>query len=63
MAALDSVMCVLIENYKKVDSLNLRERYAKLQADTDFIEYTKFNTTDYKTVTGRIGRVEEIMLK
>lgn len=63
LAALDSVMCVLIEHYKKVDSLNLKERYAKLKEDKDFDEYTKFNTTDSKTVTGRIGKVKEIMLK
>ena len=62
LAALDSVMSVLIENFKKIDSLNLKERYSKLKADKDFDEYTKFNTTDFKTVIGRIGKVKEIML-
>jgi hypothetical protein len=62
LAALDSVMSVLIENYKKVDSLNLNDRYTKLKLDKDFDEHTKFNTTDSKTVTGRISKVKEILL-
>ncbi len=62
LAALDSVMSVLIENYKKIDSINLKDRYAKLKVDKNFDEYTKFNTTDSKTVSGRIGKVKEIML-
>lgn len=62
LAALDSVMCILIENHKKIDSLNLNERYAKLKENKDFDEYTKFNTTDSKNVSGRIRTVKEIML-
>lgn len=62
LAALDSVMSVLIENYKKIDSINFKDRYSKLKLDKEFDEYTKFNTTDFKTVTGRISKVKEIML-
>lgn len=62
LAALDSVMSVLIENYKKVDSINLKKLYAELKEDDSFNEYTKFNTTDSKTIIGRISKVKEIML-
>lgn len=62
LAALDSVMSVLIESHKKVDSLNLKNLYTALKKDKAFDEYTKFNTTDSKTVIGRILKVKEIML-
>ncbi|NDU80275.1 MAG: DUF262 domain-containing protein [Ferrovum sp.] len=62
LAALDSVMSVLIENYKKVDPLTLKDRYTKLTDDEDFKEHTKFSTTDSKAVTERIRKVKKIML-
>lgn len=62
LSALDSVMSVLIENYKKLDSIDIKKSYSALLEDADFDEYTKFNTTDAKTVIGRVNRVREIML-
>jgi hypothetical protein len=41
VSALDSVMSVLIENYKKIDSLDIENSYAKLLGDEDFDNYTR----------------------
>lgn len=62
VSALDSVMSVLIENYKRLDSIDLKKQYTELLNDVDFDEYTKYNTTDSKVVIGRIDKVKEIMI-
>lgn len=62
VSALDSVMSVLIENYKQVDWGSLSSKYADLRGDDDFQEYTKINTTDTKVVSDRIDKVREYLL-
>jgi hypothetical protein len=62
VSALDSVMSVLIGNYRKLESIDLKKKYAKLRNDDEFDEYTRINTTDTKTVLDRIAKVEEYLL-
>lgn len=62
VSALDSVMSVLIENYRKLDSINIEHNYSELLKDEEFDEYTRYNTTDTKTVVDRIEKVKEIMI-
>lgn len=62
VSALDSVMSVLIENYKKIANIDIANGFDELCEDEDFIEYTRFNTTDYKVVDARIKKVREIII-
>ncbi|MCF6210718.1 MAG: DUF262 domain-containing protein [Gammaproteobacteria bacterium] len=62
VSALDSIMSVLIENYQKLDSLNIEQSYSELLEDGEFDEYTRYNTTDTKTVVDRIKKVKEILI-
>lgn len=61
VSALDSVMCVLMDNYNKLTSINLKARYLELLKDTDFNEYTSINTTDTKTVNDRFSIVNKYL--
>ncbi len=63
VSALDSVMCVLIEHNKNIDIQNLSENYNKLKEDADFVEYTRINTTDTKTVRDRIQKVKDYLVR
>lgn len=62
VSALDSVMSVLIDNHRNLDSIDLESCYKNLVADDDFIEFTRINTTDTKTVRDRIDKVKEYAL-
>lgn len=62
ISALDSVFCVLIENYDKIDKQKLGEQYLALKSNEEFIEYTSINTTDSKTVQARIRIVKSFFL-
>jgi uncharacterized protein with ParB-like and HNH nuclease domain len=59
VSALDSVMCVLIENHKRLDAINIKDKYKSLINNKDFDELTRINTTDTKTVKERIRKVKE----
>lgn len=61
VSALDSIVCVLIENYPKIESIDLKDRFLKIKEDRHFEEYTRMNTTDTKTVVDRIKTVRKIM--
>lgn len=60
VSALDSVMCVLIENHGSLKD-DLKDRYQALRQDPDFEEYTRYNTTDTKVVLARMQKVREYM--
>lgn len=62
VSALDSIMCVLIQNHRRMVSLNLEKSYDKLLKNPEFQDYTSFNTTDTKTVEERIALVKEHFL-
>ncbi len=62
ISALDSVMCVLIENHDRLGTINVKDRYAALLKDFEFGELTKTNTTDTRTVKERIKKVKEYFL-
>lgn len=57
VSALDSVMCVLIENAKSLKSIGLRGGYSTLIKDKEFISSTSINTTDAKTLQQRFAVV------
>jgi uncharacterized protein with ParB-like and HNH nuclease domain len=63
VSALDSVMSVLVEDYKQIELTNLKENFNKLKADKEFDEHTRINTTDTKTVLARIKKVQEYLLR
>jgi len=52
----------LNENHKKIENIDLVRGYNELCKDEDFIEYTRYNTTDFKVVTNRIEKVKEIII-
>jgi len=52
-------MCVLIENYKRIEKIDIKEKYNLLIKDSRFDELTRINTTDTKTVKERIAKVKE----
>ena len=60
VSALDSVMCVLIENHQNLKD-DLSARFQALRQDPDFDEYTRRNTTDTKVVLARMQKVREYM--
>lgn len=62
VAALESVMCVLIYNYKKISAINLKKSYAVLLKSKEFDELTRINTTDVKTVQERIRLVTKVVV-
>ena len=62
VSALDSIMCVLIENHGSINATELKERYRALRQDVDFENYTRYNTTDTKTVLDRIEKVREYLV-
>lgn len=60
-SALDSVIGVLLSNYKKIPD-NIKERYATLLKDKEFVLLTSINTTDAKNVKDRHKVVERILI-
>ena len=63
VSALDSTMCVLIENHNRLpDVEDLATAYQELKADEDFDEHTRVNTTDAKTVAERFRIVRDHLL-
>ncbi len=63
VSALDSVMAVLIQNYNKIEPINIKNRFEKLLEDKDFDEYTKTNTTDTKIVKERCKVVTDFLIR
>jgi uncharacterized protein with ParB-like and HNH nuclease domain len=62
VSALDSVICVLIENHNSVGKIDLRSVYVALKNDENFKRLTSINTTDPKNVQDRIRLVREKFL-
>lgn len=56
-SALDSIMCVLIEDYNKINADELKKRFNKLLKDNKFEDYTKLGTTDKQTLQDRVALV------
>ena len=56
-SALDSVMCVVFEEFKSINKATLKANYASLLRDPKFADYTQIGTTDAKTVQDRIRLV------
>jgi hypothetical protein len=59
VSALDSVMCVLIENHKSINSIDITGQFSKLKIDKAFENLTSINTTDAKTLQDRIAVVRK----
>lgn len=62
VAALDSVMSVMIKEYGKYDPKRLTEGWKNLKENPDFIERTTYNTTDKISVLSRCYLVQTILL-
>lgn len=59
VSALDSVMCVLIENDKFLKNIDLKSSFNSLIEDKDFEYSTSINTTDSKTLQQRFSVVRK----
>ncbi|MDE0040680.1 MAG: DUF262 domain-containing protein [Gammaproteobacteria bacterium] len=62
VSALDSVMSVMMENHRNLEERKLGYDYKKLRDNDEFIECTRINTTDTKTVKERIALVRKYMV-
>ena len=58
VSALDSVLCVIIENFQNINRESLSSRYKRLLRDADFLRLTQLNTTDIKTLQERVSLVK-----
>jgi hypothetical protein len=56
-SALDSVMCVVFEEFSSLKGEKLKANYDKLLKDPKFESYTQIGTTDAKTVQDRVQLV------
>ncbi|MCA3176511.1 MAG: DUF262 domain-containing protein [Burkholderiales bacterium] len=62
VSVLDSVMCVLIESFSKIDGSQLKTRFEALVADDEFLRLTQLGTTDTKTLQCRVALVRSRLL-
>ncbi len=63
VAALESIMCALVDHSSKLKKIDLSAAYKKLVANNEFITLTKINTTDVKTVQDRFSLVQKTLLE
>ena len=61
-SALDSIMCVLVEEFKEINVPKLKSRFKELLADSDFLRLTQLATTDTKTLQDRVALVRVMLL-
>ena len=61
-SALDSVLCVLIENEGRIDVTQLGAAYELLRGNDEFMTHTRTNTTDTSVVKNRINIVRRYLL-
>lgn len=61
-SALDSIMCVLIEDFNKIQESELNSRYKKLLNDSKFEDFTKLGTTDKQTLQDRVILVRSYLV-
>jgi hypothetical protein len=61
-SALDSVMCVLLNNIDRIPE-DLTQRYARLKQDKEFEEATYYGTSDVAVIKSRFARVTELLIK
>jgi len=62
VSALDSVMCILVENYSKIDTGQLESGFESLVEDDEFLRVTQLGTTDTKTLQDRVALVRAHLL-
>jgi hypothetical protein len=60
-SALDSVMCVLLNNMKRIPD-DLKERYDELKEDERFAQATYYGTSDVAVIKARFARVKELLI-
>jgi hypothetical protein len=58
VSALDSIMCVLIQNFSKIQPEKLKNQYDALLKDVEFSKLTQLGTTDTKTLQDRVALVQ-----
>jgi hypothetical protein len=57
ISALDSVFCVMFEEFQKIKASKLKKKYAGLRADDEFLRVTQMGTTDTKQLQDRVSIV------
>lgn len=62
-SALDSVLCVLFEEFSSINKSKLKGNYKRLLDDKKFVDYTQIGTTDTKTVQERVRLVRRHLAK
>lgn len=62
VSALDAVMAVLIQYHAKLSGIEIKDRFDNLLNNKYFIEHTRINTTDTKTVRDRCKTVKEYLV-
>ena len=62
-SALDSVMCVVFEDFGTLNRSELAARFRRLLADKKFEDFTQLATTDAKTVQDRVKLVRRHLTK
>ena len=62
IAALDSVISVLIENYKKLPKQGLKAKMNRLLKSNDFQTWTRPGSSDAKVLQDRIALVRKVFL-
>jgi hypothetical protein len=63
ISALDSVMSVLIEGYKKLPKVDLGKKWKILQQSKQFQEWTRPGSSDAKVLQNRVTLVREVFLE
>jgi hypothetical protein len=61
-SVLDSVLCTVIDNIDRVPP-NLKERFATLRADNDFLQATYYGTSDVTVLQTRFDRALKILIE
>ncbi len=61
-SALDSVMCVLLNNIGDIPN-DLAERFARLKSDKTFDEATYYGTSDVAVIKARFARSKEVLVE
>ena len=62
ISALDSVMCILLENYNSVDASELYEKFSQLKNDERFKDLTVISTTDTSVIQDRFKLVKNALV-
>ena len=61
ISALDSIICIILENFNNIDSSKLLENYNRLKSEERFSELTVISTTDTSVIQDRFKLVKSLL--